>query len=107
MKDIAQYSDLIDMLFKIGALFVALYMAPIKKDISRMSDEMRGLQDSVNTLNQNMALIFEKHENKVKVVDELQKDVRAVRERLHDITNKHLVRIQENKIRLDRIERGE
>lgn len=103
MKDISSYSDLLDIAFKFIGLLVALYIAPIKKSISSMSDEMRGMQNSVNELNKNMAIIFEKHDAKEKQLDVLQSDMKSVRNRLHELGNK-ATKMDLNEIRIEKLE---
>jgi chromosome segregation ATPase len=110
MKDFSQYSDLFDILFKLVGVLVALYIAPIKKSISTISDEMKGLQGSVNELNKNMAIIFEKHDAKEKQIenlirenDKIHEEIGSVRSKLHDLGDK-ASKMDLNEMRIQKLE---
>ena len=96
MDKLPEYKEFLDFAFKAIGILVALYIAPIKKSIDNMSGEMKGLQGSVNELNKNVAIMFQKHEIKDVQIETLTREVTGIRERMHDLINNHIVRIQHN-----------
>ena len=96
MDKLPEYKEFLDFAFKAIGILVALYIAPIKKSIDNMSGEMKGLQGSVNELNKNVAIMFQKHEIKDVQIETLTKEVTGIRERMHDLINNHIVKIQYN-----------
>lgn len=101
--EIKDYADYIDVAFKFVGIFVALYIAPIKKAIAGIESKMDGMEKSINKLNQNVAIMFEKHDLKDKQIEVLEKEMTRAREKLHDLGNKAAL-IDLNKMRLDKIE---
>lgn len=96
MDKLPEYKELFDLAFKAIGLLVAIYIAPIKKSIDNMSSEMKGLQGSVNELNKNVAVMFQKHDIKDIQIESLTKEVKSLRDKMHDLINNHIVKIQFN-----------
>jgi len=103
MDKLPEYKEFLDFAFKAVGLLVAIYIAPIKKSIDNMSGEMKGLQGSVNELNKNVAIMFQKHDIKDVQIKTLTTEVNGLRERIHDLVNNHIVRIQYNSQEIEHI----
>jgi len=111
MDNISQYSDALDMVFKLVGILVAMYIAPIKKSMDCMSKEMKGMQTSIEKLNTNVAIMFEKHDKNELRLAKLELESDRTRDKIHDLINNHIIKIEANSLHIeglrDIIKRGE
>lgn len=96
MDNLSQYSDALDMAFKLVGILVALYLAPIKKSMDSMSKEMKGMQASIEKLNTNVAVMFERHDRNEVRLETLEKEAIRTKEKMHDLINNHVIKIELN-----------
>lgn len=89
MENLSSYTEAFDVLFKFIGILVAVYIAPIKKSITE-------LNASVHELNKNMAVMFEKHDKSDSRIGKLENDSEKNRERIDDILNHHVLKIEKN-----------
>ena len=100
MDKLPEYSDLLDMAFKLVGIFIALYIAPIKKSMDSMSQEMKGMQRSIEKLNTNVAVMFEKHDKNELRLEKLEDESSRTRDKMHDLINNHIVKIELNSVEI-------
>ena len=105
MENLKDYTELLDPLFKFVGIVVAIYIAPIKKDIGKMSEEMSDVKDSVGKLNTSVEVMLVKHDLKEEQIKQLQKESGQIRQRLHDLTTNHIVKIQLNSQKIEELEK--
>lgn len=96
MENLSEYSEALDMAFKVVGIFIAMYIAPIKKSMDSMSKEMKGMQTSIEKLNTNVAVMFERHDRNEVRLENLEKESDKARDRLHDLVNNHIIKIELN-----------
>lgn len=99
MSELTEYlPQVFEYGFDLIIVIVAWHFKDIRGDIKEMNQ-------SVNTLNMNMALMFEKHDTKEKQIESLEKDVRGLRDRMHEINNTYTPKIQLNEERIRMLEK--
>ena len=101
MNNLPNYSELLDIGFKLVGIFVALYIAPIKKSMDSMSKEMKGMQTSIEKLNTNVAVMFEKHDKNEVRLEKLEIESDRNRDRMHYLVNNHIVKIEANSLLIE------
>jgi len=101
MDNLTQYSDALDMAFKLVGILVAMYIAPIKKSMDCMSKEMKGMQTSIEKLNTNVAIMFEKHDKNELRLAKLELESDRTRDKIHDLINNHIIKIEANSLLIE------
>jgi len=104
MDNISQYSDALDMAFKLVGILVAMYIAPIKKSMDTMSMDLKRVQTSVEKLNMHVAVMFEKHEKNEGDIRTIKLDILSLRERHHELVNNNINKIELNELRIESLE---
>ncbi len=98
MEELSKHiPEFVDYLFK-GVIAIGLYHF---KDIKK---SMETMTDSINKLNLGMSRMMEKHDNKDKILDEHTKDLRALRDKMHELNNEYIPKIEVNYEKIKHLE---
>lgn len=98
-------NEIIDTIVKNGDLIDKVLIGYVIWSFKSFSIKFDSLINSVNDLNASMKISFLKHDNQEERVKTIEKEVKTLRERHHEIVNNNISKIELNEQKIQELQR--